>query len=322
MALRLGFAGTPAFAAAHLHALNRAGRKPLLVITQPDRPGRRGRRPLPSPVKQAARDAGLPLLQPEHIRHCQKEIAALRLDLLIVVAYGQLLPAGILQTPTHGCINLHTSLLPRWRGAAPVQRALEAGDKMTGVTVMQLDEGMDTGPILLQRELPVLGNDTSESLLERMSEAGPPLLLEAMRALETGQLRPRAQAETGVTHAPRLEKQEANLDWSRPAALLERKVRACIPNPVAATWLPQEEAPLRLRIWQTECLEVDAGGEQPGTLLAADAQGLVVACGKGCLRIRKLQLPLGKGTVLSVADVRNARPQLFRPGLRLVSNAQ
>ena len=316
MTLKLGFAGTPAFAAAHLLALISAGHDLQFVITQPDKPGKRGKRPLASPVKQLAVEQGMKLLQPAHIRQCQREVSGL--DLLIVVAYGQLLPGPTLRAPKLGCINVHASLLPRWRGAAPVERALEAGDASTGVTIMQMDEDLDTGQTLLQKEVSMAPDDTAETLLKRLAEQGPPLLLAAVQGLQEGRLRPRPQSGEGVTYAHKLRKPEAILDWALPASRLERQIRAYIPHPVATSFLALKSAPLRVRIWQAK-VEAHESGEVPGTILAANREGIQVACGKDRLCIQKLQLPLGKGTVLTAADVHNARPELFQPGQRLVS---
>ena len=318
MPFRLGFAGTPAFAASHLLALVRAGSDLQLVITQPDRPGKRGQKLLPSPVKLLAEAEGLRLLQPERIGHCTDALRGNRLDLLIVVAYGQLLPEAILHAPSRGCINLHASLLPRWRGAAPVQRAIEAGDTRTGITVMQMDKGLDTGPILLQDEMPILAGETAGDLLGRMAETGPPLLLQALQGLEEGRLAPVEQPSRGVSHAPKLTKSEARLNWNLPAVQLARRVRAFLPDPVASCCLTENGRQLRVKIWQAEAQET-ATEAPPGTILAADRQGITLACGKDALCLQKLQLPLGKGTVLTAADVMNARPHLFRPGQRLMS---
>lgn len=298
--LRLVFAGTPAFAVPSLVALRDAGYGLCAIYTQPDRPAGRGRQVCASPVKQQA--GALPVYQPISLRDAtaQQQLAALQPDLLVVVAYGLLLPAAVLTIPRLGCVNIHASLLPRWRGAAPIQRALLAGDTETGVTLMQMAEGLDTGPVLASLPCPIPPGMTGGELHDRLAERGARLLLDSLPALVAGQLIPQPQAESRATYAAKLSKAEARLDWTQPAAVLERQVLAFNPWPVAETRLADQV----LRIWRAAAL-ADATTASPGTVVHQDAAGIEVATGAGRLRLTELQLP-GRRP-LSAAAFGNAR---------------
>jgi len=241
-ALRIVFAGTPEFAAEHLKALLDSPHEIVAVYTQPDRPAGRGQKLMPSPVKQLAAQHGLPVLQPPTLRapEAQAELAALQPDLMVVVAYGLILPQAVLDIPRLGCINSHASLLPRWRGAAPIQRAVQAGDAESGVTVMQMEAGLDTGPMLLKVSTPISAEDTGGSLHDRLARLGPPAVVEAIAGLAAGTLKGEVQNDALATYAHKLSKDEAKLDWSRPAVELERAVRAFDPWPVCHTTLNGE----------------------------------------------------------------------------------
>ncbi len=305
MALRIVFAGTPGFAVPSLRAAA-AGGEVVAVYTQPDRPAGRGRGLAASPVKQAALELGLPVRQPATLRTVEARagLRELRPDLMVVVAYGLLLPPKVLEIPRFGCWNVHASLLPRWRGAAPIQRAIEAGDADTGVCLMQMEAGLDTGPVLLARATAIGETETSGQLHDRLAVLGAEALAEGLALLRAGRL-PQAvpQAEAGVSYAHKLEKSEALLDWTQPAVVLARKVRAFEPWPIAEAELAGE----RLRIHAAEALPL-AHAASAGTLLAASRDGLDVACGEGALRIRSLQRAGGR--VITAADYLNARRDL------------
>lgn len=304
--LRLVFAGTPGFAVPSLHAAVRRGGEVVAVYTQPDRPAGRGRQPTPSPVKQAALELGLEVRQPESLRDpaTQDALRALQPDLMIVVAYGLILPQKVLDIPRHGCWNVHASLLPRWRGAAPIQRAIEAGDDETGVCLMQMEKGLDTGPVLLSLRTPIEADDTGGRLHDRLAELGAEVLGDGLTLLRAG-MRPAAvpQPAEGVTYAAKLDKGEARLDWSAPAAALARRVRAFDPWPVAEAELAGE----RLRIHAAEAVPGRADAA-PGNVLSADRDGIVVACGDGALRLLRVQRDGGRP--MAAVDYLNARPQL------------
>ena len=308
--MRIVFAGTPEFAAQHLQALLDAGRQIVAVYTQPDRPAGRGQKLMPSPVKQLALQHGIAVYQPQTLRDpaAQAELAALAPDLMVVVAYGLILPQVVLDTPRLGCINSHASLLPRWRGAAPIQRAIEAGDASSGVTVMQMEAGLDTGPMLLKVTTTITAEDTGGSLHDRLATLGSQAVVEAVTKLAAGELRGEVQDDSLATYAHKLNKDEARLDWSRPAVELERLVRAFNPWPICHSTLNGE--PLKVLAAQ-----LGEGKGAPGTVLAADKSGLTVACGEGALRLTRLQLPGGKP--LSFADLYNSRREQFAPGLVL-----
>ncbi|MEE1948774.1 methionyl-tRNA formyltransferase [Pseudomonas alcaligenes] len=308
--MRIVFAGTPEFAAQHLQALLDAGRQIVAVYTQPDRPAGRGQKLMPSPVKQLALQHGIAVYQPQTLRDpaAQAELAALAPDLMVVVAYGLILPQVVLDTPRLGCINSHASLLPRWRGAAPIQRAIEAGDASSGVTVMQMEAGLDTGPMLLKVTTTITTEDTGGSLHDRLAQLGSAAVVEAVTKLTAGELRGEVQDDSLATYAHKLNKDEARLDWSRPAVELERLVRAFNPWPICHSTLNGEAL-------KVHAAQLGEGQGAPGSVLTADKSGLTVACGEGALRLTRLQLPGGKP--LSFADLYNSRREQFAPGLVL-----
>lgn len=303
--MKIVFAGTPEFAVPALRAAAQGG-DVVAVYTQPDRPAGRGRGLQASPVKQVAQELGFPVLQPETLRDeaAQAQLRELAPDLMVVVAYGLILPRKVLKIPAHGCWNVHASLLPRWRGAAPIQRAIEAGDAQTGVDLMQMEAGLDTGPVLLQRRTAIGDGETGGQLHDRLSALGAEALAEGLALLREGRL-PAAQAqpEEGVTYAHKLDKAEAKLDWSQPAAALARKVRAFNPWPVAEAQVAGE----RLRIHEAVALPSVSVSEH-GRIIAADKRGIDVACGEGALRLLRVQREGGKP--VSAADYLNARRDL------------
>jgi len=304
--LRLVFAGTPEFAVPCLDACRASGAGVVAVYTQPDRPAGRGRKLTPSPVKQAALDAGIPVEQPNSLKSAaaRATLAAYRPDLLVVVAYGLILPRQVLAIPRLGCWNVHASLLPRWRGAAPIQRAILAGDEESGVDLMQMEAGLDTGPILLERRTPIGREDTGGTLHDRLSALGAEVLAEGLARLLAGAALPaRAQTETGVAYAHKLEKAEAKLDFTRPAIALERQVRAFDPWPVAEAEIAGEP----LRIWAAQAIELDHRAT-PGSLVAVSRDGIDLACGEGALRVTAVQRAGGKR--IGALDYLNARPEL------------
>jgi methionyl-tRNA formyltransferase len=306
--LRLVFAGTPEFAVPQLAACRRDNVDIVAVYTQPDRPAGRGRALTRSPVKRAAVAAGLPVEQPENFRDAAalERLRAYAPDLLVVVAYGLILPKKVLAIPRLGCWNVHASLLPRWRGAAPIQRALLAGDAQTGVCLMQMTAGLDTGPVLLRRPLPIAPDDTGGSLHDRLAVLGAQLLAEGLQRLLRGDMPPaEPQAEPGATYAHKLEKAEAMLDWNEGASLLERKVRAFNPWPVAEARLAGET----VRIWKALAMPA-APARTPGSILAAGRDGIDVACADGALRLLEVQRAGGRR--IAAADLVNARPELKR----------
>lgn len=309
--MRIVFAGTPEFAAEHLKALLGTQHQVIAVYTQPDRPAGRGHKLMPSPVKQLAVEHGIAVYQPATLRspEAQAELAALQPDLMVVVAYGLILPQVVLDTPRLGCINSHASLLPRWRGAAPIQRAVQAGDGESGVTVMQMEAGLDTGPMLLKVSTPIAATDTGGSLHDRLAALGSQAVIQAVDALAAGSLTGEVQDDSLANYAHKLNKDEARLDWSRPAVELERLVRAFNPWPVCHSTLNGE--PLKVL-----AATLGEGSGQPGQILAASKDGLTVACGEGALRLTRLQLPGGKP--LSFADLYNSRREQFAPGLVLL----
>ncbi|MFZ0500351.1 MAG: methionyl-tRNA formyltransferase [Steroidobacteraceae bacterium] len=300
--MRLAFAGTPDFAVPTLLALMRSPHQLVGVLTQPDRPQGRGRRLAPSPVKTAA--TAVPLAQPASLRSPEDraELLAWKPDVLVVVAYGLILPQAVLDIPRLGCVNVHASSLPRWRGAAPIERALLAGDESTGVTVMQMDAGLDTGPVLLQRSVAIGPLDTGISLRARLAAEGAPLLLEALQGLADGTLRPRAQSAEGVTYARKLEKREAPIDWTRPAIEIERQVRGLQPWPVAETASsdPRTGAADRLLVYSARLAPAGRAGApgRPGSVIETEGrhpEGFIrVQCGDGALDLLTLQRPGGQ----------------------------
>ncbi len=287
--LRIVFAGTPEFAAAHLAALLDSSHQVIAVYTQPDRPAGRGKKLAASPVKQLAEQHALPVYQPQTLRdgQAQSELAALAPDIMVVVAYGLLLPQTVLDIPRHGCINVHASLLPRWRGAAPIQRAIEAGDKETGICIMQMEAGLDTGPVIHRLNCTVQPDDTGGTLHDKLAKLGPQALLTALEAISRGHTQPQAQDDKLATYAHKLSKEDARLDFTRSATVLCDQIRAFNPFPVCWCLLPDGE---RLRVWSASTAG-QATHASPGTVLDCDANGLLIACGDGALLLQELQLP-------------------------------
>ena len=295
--MKIIFAGTPEFAVSALAALHAAGYAIPLVLTQPDRPAGRGMQLHPSPVKQFALTHAIPVAQPTSLRldgkYAEEATAAHALlqdtphDVMVVAAYGLLLPQSVLSIPRLGCINIHGSLLPRWRGAAPIHRAIEAGDTQTGITIMQMDQGLDTGAMLLSETVDIQAKDTTGDLHDRLANLGGRLIVDALRALESGKLAATPQPEMGMTYAAKISKQEATLNFQASATILERKIRVFNPFPTASA----EISGITLKIWHAEC--VDLTGE-PGQILSVTEQGVTVACGHGALVLKELQKPGGK----------------------------
>jgi methionyl-tRNA formyltransferase len=286
--LRVAFAGTPDFAVPTLRAITGSAHRLVGVLTQPDRPAGRGRELRSSPVKQEAERAGVPIAQPASLKS-ENERASLDAwlpDVLVVVAYGLILPAAALRIPRLGCINVHASLLPRWRGAAPVQRAILAGDPETGVSIMQMETGLDTGPVFLQRRLRLTGQESAQDLLVQLSQLGARALLETLEGLSAGSVSPVTQSLEGVTYASKIQKTEAAIDWTADAAHIARQVRAFNPWPVASTlWDGQP-----LRLWEAAPVEGSQVGAMPGQVLGWNSERLLVQCGHGALSITRLQL--------------------------------
>lgn len=315
--LNIIFAGTPDFAARHLQALINSHHNVIAVYTQPDRPAGRGKKLTASPVKELALAHNIPVYQPGSLRKepAQQQLAALNADIMVVVAYGLILPKVVLDTPRLGCINVHGSILPRWRGAAPIQRALWAGDKETGVTIMQMDIGLDTGDMLLKTYLPIEDDDTSASLYEKLAQQGPDALLQALEGLANGTLAAEKQDEALANYAEKLSKEEARLDWTKSATQLWQEVRAFNPWPVSYF----EHQGNTIKVWQTQ-VSTTSSNAAPGTIISASKKGIEVATGDGVITLLSMQLP-GKKP-LSVADILNARGEWFTPNTRLNNEAQ
>ena len=310
--LKLIFAGTPDFAARHLAALLSSDHEVVAVYTQPDKPAGRGQKLTASPVKELALAHDLPVYQPASLRNeaAQAELAALGADAMVVAAYGLILPKAVLDTPRLGCLNVHGSLLPRWRGAAPIQRAIWAGDAETGVTIMQMDVGLDTGAMIRKVSCTIASDETSASLYDKLAELGPQALVDTLGAMAAGDTAAEAQGDALANYAQKLSKEEARIDWSMEAVAIERCIRAFNPWPIS--WF--EVADQTIKVWQAEVIDSDHG--QPvGTLLKADKQGIDVATGKGVLRLLTLQPPGKKA--MSVPDLLNSRRDWFEPGTQL-----
>ena len=312
--LRIIFAGTPDFAAKHLSALLNSEHEVIAVYSQPDRPAGRGKKLKPSDVKQLAVSNDIPVYQPVSLRNeeAQQQLAALNADLMVVVAYGLILPQIVLDTPRLGCINVHGSLLPRWRGAAPIQRSIWAGDAETGVTIMQMDLGLDTGAMLHKVTCPIADDETSASLYDKLAALGPQGLLETLTQISDNTAVAEVQDDEQANYAAKLSKEEANIDWAQSAVEIERQVRAFNPWPVSYTQIAEQN----VKIWQASVSEpiTDA---QPGTVIAATKQGIQVATGKGVLTLLNLQLAGKKA--MPVQDILNARKEWFTVGQLLNS---
>lgn len=319
--MKVVFAGTPEFAAQALRALLAAGFQVPLVLTQPDRPAGRGMKLQASPVKQVALEHGLALAQPRGLRldgrwaedaaAAREALMAAHAQVMVVAAYGLILPAWVLQMPAMGCLNIHASLLPRWRGAAPIHRAVQAGDERSGVTIMQMDEGLDTGPMLLKEDLCLAAEETTASLHDRLAAMGARLIVEALELAACGGLHPVPQPAEGVTYAHKIDKAESPLDWTQPATVLARRIRAFDPFP-GATCRHGDEV---IKVWKATVVQGDANGAPPGSVLAISAAGVDVACGEGVLRVQQMQRPGGRR--LSASAV--AQSLTVVPGDRLAS---
>ncbi|MDB4260637.1 methionyl-tRNA formyltransferase [Porticoccaceae bacterium] len=306
--MRVLFAGTPDFAAAHLQALLDAPTISVIgVYSQPDRPAGRGKKLTASPVKKLALKHQLPVFQPQSLKDPQQQriLSELQADIMVVVAYGLILPQAILDAPRLGCINVHASILPRWRGAAPIQRAIEAGDAETGVTIMQMDAGLDTGAMLSVSRCDIDSNETSASLHSKLEVLGAPALLHTLESLNSGLAVAVEQDDQLSCYAAKITKQEALIDWSQSAQILDRQIRAFNPFPAAYTTLDE----LRIKIWQAE--PTTASGLTPGQIISADSAGILVSCGEQSLLLTEIQLP-GKSR-MAVSEVLKSRGELFAP---------
>lgn len=311
--LRIIFAGTPDFAASSLAALIDSEHQVIGVYTQPDRPAGRGRKLKASPVKSLALENDIPVYQPQRLKGEaeQAELASLNADLMVVVAYGLLLPLAVLEAPKYGCINVHASLLPRWRGAAPIHRSLLAGDAETGITIMQMDEGLDTGDMLFKNTCSILPDDTSGSLHDRLAILGASALINTLQLIQSNQLNPLKQNDADACYAHKLTKEEGVIDWSNSAETIDRQVRGLSPWPIAYTTLGDDN--LRILSASPEATNTSA---QPGTIIEAHKDRIIIACGNTtALGITRLQLPGGKP--LATKDVLNSRKELFSTGVHL-----
>ncbi|PIJ42231.1 methionyl-tRNA formyltransferase [Tatumella sp. OPLPL6] len=307
--LKIIFAGTPDFAAKHLEVLLNSPYQVVGVFTQPDRPAGRGKKLMPSPVKVLAEAHGLPVFQPESLRNAEQQqlVADLNADVMVVVAYGLILPAKVLEMPRLGCLNVHGSLLPAWRGAAPIQRALWAGDQLTGVTIMQMDVGLDTGDMLLKVSCPILPQDTSASLYDKLAELGPQALLKSLHQLSQNTLVPEKQDDSLATYAHKLSKEEARIDWNLPATTLERCIRAFNPWPFSFFVISDQN----IKVWRASAIASDEK-IPPGTIISAEKSGIQVATSEGILNLEIMQ-PAGKKP-MSTQDLLNSRQEWFTPG--------
>jgi methionyl-tRNA formyltransferase len=326
MSLRVVFAGTPEFAATILQHLLRADIKPVRVLTQPDRPQGRGRKLTAPPVKRMALEAGIEVLQPATLSHRKPEgqaalssVLAEPFEVLIVAAYGLMIPRPLLVHPTHGAINVHASLLPRWRGAAPVEYAIMANDAETGITLMQMDAGLDTGPMLARAVCPISATITGSGLTAELAELGGQLLIGALPNL--GRMFSQPQDEAQVTHAPKLRATDAIIDWSRSATEINNQVRALTDRQTAETTLRVDAGTVRLRVLESEILTTSQSMPAGTILENASKDCIPVACGHGVLGLRRLQLSIGKGTPLSATEARNGFAKLFAPGRQLGETA-
>lgn len=300
MTVRIIFMGTPEFAVASLNALLAANHQVVAVVTQPDRPKGRGNKVAFPEVKCRALEVGIPVYQPESVKEDGfiKLLQGLQPEVIVVVAYGRILPMEVLSLPPHGCINVHGSLLPRYRGAAPIQRAVWNGDAKTGVTIMRMDAGMDTGDILMQQEIPITESDTTGTMFDKLALLGGALLVETLKGLENGTVFPQKQDETLATYAAKITKEEEWIDWKKPAMALFHQIKGLAPAPGAYTWLHGQ----RLKIWQTRVHATDRG-QRPGTVVEVTKNGFLVQTGLGCLEIIELQ-PAGKKSMEASAFCR------------------
>ena len=316
--MRIVFAGTPDFAATALKALLAANYNVVGVYSQPDRPAGRGRKLLPGPVKQAALDAGIAVFQPDNFKteDARQQLADLQPDVMIVAAYGLILPASVLSIPVQGCLNIHASLLPRWRGAAPIQRAIAAGDSESGITIMQMDEGLDTGAMLLKLSTPIHRKDTGGSLHDRLADLGGEAIVAALQLLEQNTLQPEPQNNEQACYARKLVKQEGHIDWHTDALTIERLIRAF--NPWPGTFTDLGDQRIRLHMAQEQEQKQDPGRDNtsPGIVLARQREGIDIACGKGSV-LRVSQVQLSGARAQSVNDLINGGKQILLPGQEL-----
>ncbi|MEF1288233.1 methionyl-tRNA formyltransferase [Vibrio sp. M260118] len=311
--LKIVFAGTPDFAARHLAALLSSEHDVIAVYTQPDRPAGRGKKLTASPVKNIALEHDIPVFQPENFKsdEAKQQLADLNADIMVVVAYGLLLPQSVLDTPKLGCINVHGSILPRWRGAAPIQRSIWAGDAETGVTIMQMDIGLDTGDMLKIATLPIETSDTSATMYEKLAELGPDALVECLADIAKGKAVPEKQDDALANYAKKLSKEEARIDWNDDAEHIERCVRAFNPWPMSHF----EAAENSIKVWQSR-VDDQATDKPAGTILQADKTGIYIATGNGVLVLEQLQVPGKKA--MSVQDILNSRASWFEVGTQLI----
>lgn len=311
--MRVVFAGTPDFAAASLNALLNSDHQVVAVYAQPDRPAGRRRRTESGPVATLALDHGIPLEQPESLRHAEtrNRLAAYEPQIMVVAAYGLILPQAVLDIPERGCLNVHASLLPRWRGAAPIQWAIASGDTETGITIMQMNAGLDTGDILLARRLPIEPDDTGGSLHNKLAPMGGQTLLAALERIDAGKLAPRSQEHGRATYARKLEREDSHLDWSLSAPTLARRIRAFNPWPVCTTIADH----MTIKLLFAEPLNCETTGEPPGKVLKRDRNGALIQCGQGLLKLTRVQLPGGKPQTLN--DIINGGKAVLEPGQRL-----
>ncbi|MGF1704275.1 methionyl-tRNA formyltransferase [Enterovibrio baiacu] len=314
--LRIVFAGTPDFAARHMAALLSSHHDVVAVYTQPDRPAGRGKKLTASPVKMLALENDIPVYQPASLKSedAQQELAAIGADIMVVVAYGLLLPKAVLDTPRLGCINVHGSILPRWRGAAPIQRAIWAGDEETGVTIMQMDEGLDTGDMLKIATLSIDAKETSATLYERLAELGPDALVDCLDDIAAGRAVAEKQDDALANYAKKLSKEEALIDWRLTAIELERCIRAFNPWPMSYFTLTANDTEHNIKVWDAE-VDAEQSDKAPGTILSADKTGIRVATGEGVLRLTSIQPPGKKA--MGAADILNSRREWFEPGKTL-----
>ncbi|MGI2883330.1 methionyl-tRNA formyltransferase [Vibrio furnissii] len=310
--LRIVFAGTPDFAARHLAALLSSEHEVIAVYTQPDRPAGRGKKLTASPVKHLALEHNIPVYQPENFKsdEAKQALASLNADIMVVVAYGLLLPKAVLDTPKLGCINVHGSILPRWRGAAPIQRSIWAGDAETGVTIMQMDVGLDTGDMLKIAKLPIDASDTSSSMYDKLAELGPQALVDCLSDIAQGTAVAVKQDDALANYAQKLSKEEAKIDWTLSAQAIERCVRAFNPWPMSHFSVAENQ----IKVWQSR-VETGNSTHAPGTIIQADKTGIYVATGEGILVLESLQIPGKKA--LPVQDILNARSSWFEVGTQL-----
>lgn len=307
--LNIVFAGTPDFAAYHLTALLNSQHKVITVYSQPDRPAGRGKKLQASPVKQVALAQEIPVQQPLNFKRAEDRefLAALEPDVLVVVAYGLILPQTVLDIPKFGCINVHASLLPRWRGAAPIQRAVEAGDEVSGVTIMQMERGLDTGPMLNKVTCEIDPHETGGSLHDKLQTIGAPALITTLNQLSRGQIRPETQDDSQANYAHKIEKEDLVIDWQQPGLVLARRIRAFNPFPICFSFL----ADTRIKIYSAESIDQHTD-HAPGTITSFDKRGVLVACGEGALLVTELQLP-GKKP-MTAAQLLNGYKEMFAPG--------